>query len=245
MESAATSILKRAVELDRKQQYTLAMTLYQEGIQILLNALKEQKNVTSKTDLSKNPLALKVNEYLEKAERVKKLIETKKADGTYREVIKIEDGSTGHSYATVFGRFLDNNITYVYVEDPYIRSFHQCQNMVRLCELLVQKCSSLSRISLLTTCDPEDSFNQLARLNELKDSLNSQNIDFNISFSETLHDRQITLSNGWIIKIGRGLSYFKAPQGKFVLGSCDLELRPCLETTVDVFHKNQLRNVTR
>lgn len=50
------------------------------------------------------------------------------------------------------------------------------------------------------------------------------------------------LSNGWIIKIGRGLDYFKAPNGKFVLGSCDLELRPCSETTIDVFHKSQIKN---
>lgn len=50
------------------------------------------------------------------------------------------------------------------------------------------------------------------------------------------------LSNGWIIKIGRGLDYFKAPNGKFVLGACDLELRPCSETTIDIFHKSQVNN---
>lgn len=49
------------------------------------------------------------------------------------------------------------------------------------------------------------------------------------------------LSNGWIIKIGRGLDYFKAPNGKFVLGACDLELRPCLETIIDIFHKQHLK----
>lgn len=48
-----------------------------------------------------------------------------------------------------------------------------------------------------------------------------------------------------MIKIGRGLDYFKAPEGKFVLGSCDLELRPCLETTVDIFHQTQVADGTR
>lgn len=51
-----------------------------------------------------------------------------------------------------------------------------------------------------------------------------------------------SLSNGWIIKIGRGLDYFKPPNGKFVLGACDLELRPCSETTIDIFHKSQVNN---
>lgn len=44
------------------------------------------------------------------------------------------------------------------------------------------------------------------------------------------------LSSGWTIKIGRGLDYFKAPEGKFSLGFFDMDLRHCHETTVDVFH---------
>ena len=53
------------------------------------------------------------------------------------------------------------------------------------------------------------------------------------------------LSNGWVIKIGRGLDYFKAPEGKFVLGACDLELRPCLETIVDIFHQSHLQDTVK
>lgn len=41
MESAAVSVLKRAVEMDTKEQYTMALVLYQEGVQILLDAVKE------------------------------------------------------------------------------------------------------------------------------------------------------------------------------------------------------------
>lgn len=172
---------------------------------------------------------------------MKKHIQLRKLTGSYRESIKIENGSIGHSYASVFGRFLDATITYIDIEDPYIRAFHQCQNLVRLCELAVQKCCILTRISLLTTYDSEDT-NQITRLAELKESLASRKISFDFSFSETLHDRKISLSNGWVIKIGRGLDYFKAPDGRFVLGTCDLELRPCLETTVDIFHKTHLQD---
>ena len=31
---------------------------------------------------------------------------------------------------------------------------------------------------------------------------------------------------------------YRAPEGKIVLGYFDLDLRPCLETTVDIFFKN-------
>lgn len=40
MESAAASILKRAVEKDKEEQYTMSLLLYQEGVQILLNTIK-------------------------------------------------------------------------------------------------------------------------------------------------------------------------------------------------------------
>jgi len=40
MESAAATVLTRAVEMDTKEQYTMALLLYQEGVQILLNTVK-------------------------------------------------------------------------------------------------------------------------------------------------------------------------------------------------------------
>ncbi|KZC09258.1 PREDICTED: MIT domain-containing protein 1-like [Dufourea novaeangliae] len=237
MESAAASILKRAVEMDKEEQYTMALVLYQEGVQILLETMKETKDTARQKHF-----ATRASEYLDRAEKLKALINKKKAAGTYRELTKIESGSTGHGYSSVFGRFLDAAVTYIHIEDPYIRAFHQCQNLVRLCELAVRKCHALSKISLVTTVDSEDKKHQIARLEELKKSLSSHLISFEVEFSDTLHDRQISLSNGWVIKIGRGLDYFKAPDGKFVLGSCDLELRPCLETTIDIFHRSQLNN---
>ncbi|XP_031370313.1 MIT domain-containing protein 1 [Apis dorsata] len=186
MESAAASILKRAVEMDSNKQYTMALVLYQEGIQILLDSKKET------TDPAKQKyFAIKASEYLDRAEKIKILIEKEKATGTYRELIKIETDSIGHGYGTVFGRFLDATVTYINIEDPYIRAFHQCQNFVRLCELAVRKCHALSKISLVTTLDPDDKKNQIARLNELKQSLSSHLISFEFKFSDTLHDRQI------------------------------------------------------
>ncbi|XP_032671487.1 MIT domain-containing protein 1-like isoform X2 [Odontomachus brunneus] len=232
MEVAALSVLKRAMEMDSKEQYTVALVLYKEGVKILLNIAKDTREVSKKEYFT-----AMAKEFLDRAEKVRKFIHMKKLTGSYRESTKIESGSIGHSYASVFGRFLDNTVTFIDIEDPFIRTFHQCQNLVRLCELAVQKCCTLSRISLLTTYDSENT-NQIIRLAELKESLMSRKISFDFSFSETLHDRKILLSNGWVIKIGRGLDYFRNSDGQFILGACDLELRPCLETTVDIFPQN-------
>jgi hypothetical protein len=50
---------------------------------------------------------------------------------------------------------------------------------------------------------------QIKQLSEIEHSLKSYGIDLSISYSETLHDREIRFSNGWTVKIGRGLDYFK------------------------------------
>ena len=62
---------------------------------------------------------------MKRAEKIKVLITERKAAGKYREQMKIEAGSTGHGYATLFGRFLDASVTHIHIEDPYIRAFHQ------------------------------------------------------------------------------------------------------------------------
>jgi len=43
----------------------------------------------------------------------------------YHEQIRIEEGSCGHNYEEIFGRFLDASVTEVHVEDSYIRNIHQ------------------------------------------------------------------------------------------------------------------------
>ena len=48
-------------------------------------------------------------------------------------------------------------------------------------------------------------------------------------------------NNGWIIKIGRGLDYFKATPTKFCLGYCDFDLRQCHQTTIDIMHRKHTK----
>lgn len=67
----------------------------------------------------------------------------------------------------------------------------QCMNLLRLCELAVQKCTSLSKVSLITTKDPNDE-SQIKRLEELRQSLAGRLVTFEVEFSDTLHDRQIS-----------------------------------------------------
>ena len=54
-------------------------------------------------------------------------------------------------------------------------------------------------------------------------------------FDSQLHDREIQLDNGWCIKIGRGFDYFQRPEDWMTIGVSDQDLRPCLETKIDIF----------
>lgn len=237
LEAGAVAVLKRAVELDQDHRWTEAMISYQNGLQLLMDVLKDMPG-----GKKRDAFRQKAGDYMDRAERLKRLIEDEKRRGQYREQIHIEANSTGHGYESLFGRFLDATVSEVTVEDPYIRATYQCNNFVRLCELLVRRCDNLRRIRLTTSADSSDGPGQRSRLTELTRSLSNSGVTLEVNYSATLHDREIRLNNGWVVKIGRGLSYFHRPVGSFSLGANDIDLRACMETTVDIFHSNSIQS---
>jgi len=231
-ESAAIALLTRACELDKNNRKTEAVVCYKEGLQLLLATVQNIQDKTKKLKYRE-----KAAQYLDRCETLDTLIRKEKEAGKYHEHIKIQANTVGFSYESMFGRFLDEDVQGVEVDDPYIRSHHQIVNFLRCCELFVRKCGKIKTIKLFTTRDEHSKDEQEKKLNELRDSLAKRKINLITQFSQTLHDREIRLDTGWIIKIGRGLDIFRAPEGKMVLGYFDLDLRPCLETTVDIFFK--------
>jgi ATP-dependent Lon protease len=148
-------------------------------------------------------------------------------------------GETGHSYKSIFAKYL-KGCQSVIIEDPYIRMPHQIQNLVRFSEILTQF-ETIKELSLVTGFDNDA---QKAEAEEkfemLQESLSRHGIVLKWSFSPVIHDRAVKLDNGWVIKIGRGLDFYQKPDNWFSIGSSDLELRPCLETTIDVFKNGKL-----
>jgi len=143
-------------------------------------------------------------------------------------------GDTGYSYEAMMAPYLAG-VKEVLVEDPYVRMPHQIQNFVRFCEVVV-KAATVKRIHLITSYDDNlqmiDVQNKLA---ELQQSLLELDIVLDVELNPNLHDREIRLDNGWVIKIGRGLDFYQKPDSWFGIGANDLALRPCLETKVDIF----------
>ena len=143
-------------------------------------------------------------------------------------------GDTGYSYESIMGPYLQGAKAVV-IEDPYIRLQHQIQNFVRFCETVL-KAGTVKRITLITGHDDKTPLAEMAeKLEELKQSLLELDVELEVKLNPNIHDREIRLDNGWIIKIGRGLDIYQKPTSWFEVGAHDLNLRKCLETKVDIF----------
>jgi ATP-dependent Lon protease len=146
----------------------------------------------------------------------------------------IRYGDTGHSYESIMADYLQG-ASKVVVEDPYVRLPHQIQNFVRFCEMIVSH-PTIRHIKLVTNYD--DTLQQgeaESKLQDLGQSLLELDIVLEVAFDPNLHDREIQLDNGWVIKIGRGLDFYQKPATWHDIGSNDLTLRRCLETKVDIY----------
>lgn len=112
---------------------------------------------------------------------------------------------------------------------------HQIQNFVRFCETLA-KHPAIRKIHLITSYDGDaPSADSLEKFEELKQSLLELDVVLGVDFDRNLHDREIRVNNGWVIKIGRGLDFYQKPGGWYEVGVNDLVLRKCLETKVDIY----------
>ncbi|NWR31458.1 MITD1 protein, partial [Tachuris rubrigastra] len=229
---AGVQTVKRAVQLDVASRFQESLVCYQEGIDLLLQVVKATKDEAKK------------HRYRQKISEL-----TFFSDGKYHKQIRIEENATGFGYEKLFHEYLTEIVSEVWVEDPYIRHVHQASryllyNFLRFCEMLIKGPCKVKTIHLLTSRDEGSGrIQQMSGLEEIQQSLRSYGVTLNIEFSSSIHDREIRFNNGWMIKIGRGLDYFKKPQGRFSIGYCDFDLRPCHETTVDVFHTKHTKKI--
>ncbi|KAL4002783.1 MIT (microtubule interacting and transport) domain family protein [Acanthocheilonema viteae] len=220
-------ILQKAVALDRDNKKDEAVENYVEGITLLLRAMSCDDTVES----AREALREKISKYLTRAEVLKGQM---KPEILSVQQIHIMHNDTGFGYERIFKRCADNDLTEINVRDAYIMLPYQVLNFVRFCELFVLHAPNLKTIRLWTHYDARAE----GLLQQLKGSLLCHNIELDVCYDQNFHDREIRFSNGWMVKIGRGLNYFQSV-GHCEIGSCDLNLRKCHETSIDIFKFKQ------
>jgi ATP-dependent Lon protease len=142
--------------------------------------------------------------------------------------------ATGYSYESIILPYL-LGAKAVVIEDPFIRANHQVQNFIRLCEAILKQ-PTIKNIKLITSYDEQTNVQELTeRFQDVKQSLLEFDVELDIKVNQNLHDREIRIDNGWVVKIGRGLDFFQRPDSWYGVGVNDMSLRKCLETKVDIF----------
>ena len=147
---------------------------------------------------------------------------------------RIHYGAVGYSYQSILGDYLPGAHE-ILVEDAYIRHQHQILNFLKFCELAV-RLAKPKKIKLVTKFEDEvEKAEAMPKLETIAESLKAHDVELTIEVKPTLHDRHIVLSNGWTVKIGRGFDIYQRPDGWLHIGASDMDLRPCMETSVDIF----------
>lgn len=153
---------------------------------------------------------------------------------------EIPDGATGFTYERIFRPYIDT-AEEIQIEDPYIRKPFQIDNLLRFCALAV-RIGTVKKIGLVTGEDFGEDVDEInGRLETLRRDLAGRSIDFTWRRDGKIHDREIRLDNGWIIKVGRGLDFYQKPDSWVSVAAADFSLRSCRQTKVDVF-KRQMTN---
>lgn len=142
--------------------------------------------------------------------------------------LSIMDNQTGVTYEKLFGPYLED-ATEIRVTDPYIRLPYQMRNFMEFAQLVarVKKEEDEVRLHLVTNNNEDYIENARDAFREIADTLEPAGIQFTFEFSDNIHDRDITLNNGWKILLGRGLDIYQKTGGRYDLAEYMQEKRLC------------------
>jgi ATP-dependent Lon protease len=161
--------------------------------------------------------------------------------------IDVQYGDTGYGYEELFADYL-KGASVVMLEEPYLSNGYQMTDLIRFVELLVKigDCKVFKLITKLGD-SPDSSLmikNNLKKLNETLEDIESTTLKFEYEFDENSHDRYIRTSNNWDITLGRGLHFYqnmnpnKEEKNYYQMGTYDLSLRPCLKARFTFMKRN-------
>lgn len=224
-------IIDRGIAFDSKEQYTAAYATYQEALRLIREAINDPVD-----ESTANYMRTTLNDYTKRLDVIQTHMVQKKASDQFHERYHIEDKSIGNSYNSLFGRFLDDEVQFVIIEDPNVQNYFQFQNFLKFCELFINKCLNLKYMRLITLKNTAFEAEQRRYFVNLAKDLIKRKVKFYLRFVDPFSDMKFTLNSGWIIKINRGLDIYKPWDNIFNIGACDLDLRPCYETVIDIYH---------
>ena len=127
--------------------------------------------------------------------------------------LTLRENQRGVSYEKLFGAYLEGAHE-IEIIDPYVRTFHQCRNVMELLEVVVRhfKYDAPSiKVYLITAPDEYPDSKQEDYLERIKDSMMRLGLDFTWKIDESgaLHARHLKIDNEWDIVLDRGLDIWQ------------------------------------
>ena len=123
------------------------------------------------------------------------------------------ENQRGTSYEKLFGPYLDG-VRNVEIIDPYIRTFHQCRNLMEVLEVVLAHFDyevPEVHVHLLTCPDTYDPMKQDDYLCQIADALHPLGLTLEWDFDETntIHARHFVIDDKWDILLDRGLDIWQ------------------------------------
>ena len=130
---------------------------------------------------------------------------------------EFQDNQRGVSFESLLLPYL-RGASEITIIDPYIRLFHQARNLMELVESLAVAKDPAEKLSVLVITtqdegDPEKVQKQRDFLERVEEAASVAEIDLEVKFDDTIHDRSIVADSGWRINLGRGLDIFQYVSG--------------------------------
>ena len=140
----------------------------------------------------------------------------------------MRDNQSGVSYDNLLGAYLLNASDIVLI-DPYIRLPYQLRNFMEFVRLIGEKKDPETEVKLHLVTNNNTDYIEGAKdaFEQMTYSFESIGIIFSYEFKENIHDRSITLNNGWKIILGRGLDIWQKTGGWYDVNEYIQEKRLC------------------
>ncbi|MEG0417828.1 MAG: BREX system Lon protease-like protein BrxL [Gordonibacter sp.] len=127
--------------------------------------------------------------------------------------LTLRENQRGTSYEKLFGLYLDGAHN-VIVIDPYVRTFHQCRNLMELLEVIIRHFkydAPTINVHLITAPDEYSDSKQEDYLQKIQESMAPMGLNFTwkIDDSGTLHARHLKVDDMWDILLDRGLDIWQ------------------------------------
>ena len=127
--------------------------------------------------------------------------------------LALRENQRGVSYEKLFGAYLEGAHE-IEIIDPYVRTFHQCRNVMELLEVVVRHFrydAPSVKVHLITAPDEYPDSKQEDYLERIKESMMPLGLDFTWKIDESgaLHARHLKIDNAWDILLDRGLDIWQ------------------------------------